>query len=461
MIMSSFITNAGAGANIDDGSVTSGAGVEIEIIAAAANRSQTLGNSASATGGSGGLRIQDDSFNFNDDIDDELSSRDRDEDEECHTSTSNQEAKPKASFFGFSVSRSGCYNYKVLGSVMILGLFFILMSTGISGVVKDSRNRMASTDGSKLLIQAKGSKGNKNDDSEELCPVGGINLPLSDTCDVDVEQGVTTTDMVMAYGYVLIVNDEDQDEDDVDHIISCNEVTLHQSLLGSFCPSALRAKSRKKKKKKGEEEGSIGIVASISSSPNDLSVDTTSTCPVTVQLGDNESCRAITGGLTLQLQFASAIERRRLGYGTSKEKDGMSSNSGSEWIKDGSMSRGLQELDSEREALKNMLLAVMTAMNENLGLDLQPDDAIAFVDNLSDDFLLQLMNGELNLDANVSDGNFVVDTVGPPSSEPSTSTSPSISLQPSASLQPSSCGCFGLDACEGNTGEFVLMRLRH
>lgn len=444
---------------MDDGSVTSGAGVE--IIATANNRSQSLSNGVTSTTTSGSrsgglLRIQDDAFN--DAIDDELSSRDRDEDEECHTSTSNQAVKPKTSFFGFDVSSSGCYNCKVLGSVMILGLLFILMSTGISGVVKNCRNRIASTDGSKLLFQARGSKSNKNDDSEDLCPVDGINLPLSDTC--DVEQGVTTT-MIMTYEYILTVNDEDQDEDDTDHIISCKEVTLHQSLLGNFCPSTLRAKSQKKKKKgEGEDEGSIGIVASISSSPNDLSVDTT--CPVTIQLEENESCLAITGGLTLELQFASSIERRRLGYGTgnSKENDGMSSSSGSgsEWIKDGAMSRGLQELTSYREALKNMLVAVMTAMNENLGTALQPDDAIAFVDNLSDDFLQQLMNGELNLDANVSDGNFVVDTVGPPSSEPSTSTSPSISLQPSASLQPSSCGCVGPDACEGNTGEFVLRR---
>lgn len=446
MIMSSFSFNTNAGANIgtmDDGSVTSGAGVE--IIAAVTNRSQTLSNSASAatatattTSGScsGGLCIQDDAFN--DAIDDDLSSRDRDEDEEGHTSTSNQAAKPKTSFFGFDVSStsSGCYNYKVLGSVMILGLLFILMSTGISGAVKNSRNRIASTDGSKLLFQARGSKSRKNDDSEELCPVDGINLPWSNTC--DVEQGVTTTMIMLSYEYTLTISDEDQDENDIDHIISCKEVTLHQKLLGNLCPSARRAKSQK---------GSNGIVASISSSPNDLSVDTT--FPATV-----------TGGFTLELQFASSNESRRLGYGTSnsKENDGMSSSSGSEWIEDGAMSRGLQELDSYREALKNMLVAVMTAMNENLGLTLDTNDAIAFVDNLSDDSLQQLINGELNLDANVSDGNFVVDTVGPPSSEPSTSTSPSISLQPSTSLQPSSCSCVGSDACEGNTGEFVLRR---
>lgn len=139
--------------------------------------------------------------------------------------------------------------------------------------------------------------------------------------------------MELSYEYFLIVI-VNEDDDDVDHIISCNEVTLHQAFVDDFCPSdedELQAKTKSPK----EKEGKDSIVVSISSLPND-SVDDSMSCPDSIQLRDNESCRVVTGGLKFELNFSIASGRRRLSSGSDavKEDIGMSSGSaGSEPIK--------------------------------------------------------------------------------------------------------------------------------
>ena len=142
--------------------------------------------------------------------------------------------------------------------ILCLAPFFVLVSTGIVGAVKNSRSGMGSIDVFKSLVHAGGRKSDKNNKKDDICLADGMDLTLSDTCGVG--QGVTPVDV--SYEYFLIIDNEDEDEDDVDHIISCNEVTLHQALVGNFCPS----NEDEPKAKSGKKDGG-SIVVSISSLP--------------------------------------------------------------------------------------------------------------------------------------------------------------------------------------------------
>lgn len=370
---------------------------------------------------------------------------------------------------------------------------------------------IGSTDVSMSAVHEGGSKSksDKNKKKDGLCPADGLDLPLSDTC--TVEEGITK--MEVTYEYSLVV-DAGKDEDDFTHIISCNEFILHQAFVRKFCPKeGPKAKAEKEDKASNANEDSI--VVSISSSPNDSHGDT-STCPdsIKLELDGDETCLFVSGGFTMELNLANASERRRLGSEAAREKYGMRSSSGAEWVKDGatlqSLERTLQEFKDEQKALSKMLKDLVKEMNTILELGLSKEEvkdeqkaAEDFVNTLPDDVLRELVSGDLKLDVSFAGGTFFSNTakaIEPseqpsaqpsvsgnpsllPSSQPSISGNPSLlpsgqpsvsgnpsllpsgqpsvtgnpSLVPSLSSKPSTCECTGSEACFQNQGEFVTV----
>eukprot|EP00984_Skeletonema_dohrnii_P010064 scaffold3898_cov102-Skeletonema_dohrnii-CCMP3373.AAC.3 len=259
-----------------------------------------------------------------------------------------------------------------------------------------------------------GGKGDKQDDN--VCPAL---LPMSNDCSTSGER---ETNLSMTYSYFFITDKDDA----VDDVISCNEAKVHQALVRDMCPRAQEAQAKSKKIGNQKTKGSR-IVVSIESLPKDIA---DGPCPdaILVQLGDDETCEQITGGLTLTLALTKALE-------------------GNQELND-------KEAKKVRKELEILLKNLVKEMNPSLVLGLNKKElkeqqlmVKESVNQLTIEVLQKLISGEYKIGVDFTEGDgltvlFVPATESPsdqPSLSPSESSSPSDqpSLSPSESSSPS------------------------
>lgn len=347
--------------------------------------------------------------------------------------TKKTETEKAAAHGGMKKTERGFFSFPA----GLCGGVFLLCAL-IAGTFVITRSLIGNSSSISSAAMVYGSKGDKQKQDDNFCPAL---LPMSMSNDCGAT-GERETILSVAYSYSFITNKDDA----IDDVISCNEAKVHQALVRDMCPRAQETQATKSKKIGNRKEKVSRIVVNIESLPTDIA---DGPCPDDTldleQRGDDETCQTVTGGLTLTLALAKALELeenqvRRLGSNDESERDdietrmGSSSISGSSGIKDG-MRRLQEEEDlTEKEAkkvrkeLEKLMKNLMKEMNRSLVLGLskkelkeQQEIAKESINQLTIEDLQKLISGEYKVDVDYTEGDGFTFSFVPATESPSPS----------------------------------------